>query len=161
VATNWEDGKAAKRAAEAKAGSREPSALDGVSATLPATTRALKLQNRAARVGFDWTDARDILAKIKEEIGELEAEMKDAAPKRDAVEDELGDLFFAIVNLARRLELDPEAALRRTNRKFESRFRAMEAMLAAGGKHMKDMPLEELERLWVRAKENERQKTAG
>ncbi len=161
VLTNWEADKAAKREAQARAENRAPSILDGVTTSLPAATRAVKLQNRAARVGFDWTDARDILAKIKEETAELEAEIK-IEKNKDAVEDELGDLFFALVNLARRLEVDPETALRRTNRKFERRFRAIETRLAAQGRTMADASLEEMEKIWVEVKtEEKRLKKAG
>ena len=161
VLTNWESDKAAKREAKAKAENRSISALDGVSTALPATTRAVKLQNRAARVGFDWVDARDILAKIREEASELEAEM-DVPNNKDALEDECGDLFFALINLARRLEVDPETALRRTNRKFERRFSAVEAHLAAEGRTLSQSSLDEMERLWVVIKEKEKQlKQAG
>lgn len=155
VLANWETDKAKKRAAEAKAENRTHGALDGVSEALPATTRAVKLQKRAARVGFDWTEARDILAKIREEIGELEAEIK-AKTGQDAMEDEMGDLLFALVNLARRLDIDPETALRRTNRKFEDRFRAMESRLAAEGRKMEGQPLDVLEKLWVEVKNAEK-----
>jgi len=164
VLKNWEEDKAAKRAAQAKAENREISALDGVSTALPATTRAVKLQNRAARVGFDWTDARDILAKIKEEVGELETEMnsKHGADNKDAVEDEFGDLFFALINLARRLGVDPETALRRTNRKFDRRFREIETRLASKGRKMTDASLDEMEQIWVEIKmEEKRVKKAG
>jgi ATP diphosphatase len=113
----------------------------------------VKLQNRAARVGFDWTNARDILAKIREEMGELEAEI---GGDKDAVEDELGDLFFALVNLARRLEVDPEAALRRTNRKFERRFREVEARMAAKGQAMSSASLDEMEKIWAEIKAEEK-----
>jgi len=147
VLTNWEEDKAAKRAAKAKAENRPISALDGVSTALPATSRALKLQNRAARVGFDWTDAKDILAKIKEETAELEAEI-DHKKGNNFIEDELGDLFFALINLARRLEIDPETALRSTNRKFERRFREIEKRLAAQGRQMNTTSLEEIEQIW-------------
>jgi len=161
VVTNWEADKAAKRAAQAKAENRPVSALDGISTALPATLRALKLQNRAARTGFDWTDARDILAKIREEIGELETEIK-AGSGKDAEEDELGDLFFALVNLARRLEIDPEGALRRTNRKFERRFREIERRLALQNRKLEDSSLEEMEAIWVSIKrEEKRVKKAG
>jgi ATP diphosphatase len=153
VVANWEADKAKKREAEAKAQNRAISTLDGVSTALPAPTRAVKLQNRAARVGFDWTDARDILAKIREEIGELEAEI---GGDKDAVEDELGDLYFAIVNLARRLEVDPEAALRRTNRKFERRFREIETRLTKKGVAMKDASLDKMEKIWVEIKTEEK-----
>jgi ATP diphosphatase len=155
VLANWENDKAAKREREAKAENREPSALDGISVALPATTRAIKLQNRAARVGFDWTDAKDILAKIKEEAAELEADMS-AASSHDATEDELGDLFFAVINLARRLDVDPETALRRTNRKFERRFREIEARLSAHNKKMVETSLEDMERMWCEVKAEEK-----
>jgi len=155
VLTNWETDKAKKRAARAEAEGRLPSALDGVSTALPASTRALKLQNRAARVGFDWTDAKDILAKIKEETAELETEIA-ANTGKDTQEDELGDLFFALVNLARRLEIDPEAALRRTNRKFERRFREIEHRLAAQGRKIDDASLEEMEGLCTAIKREEK-----
>ena len=117
VLSNWENDKAKKR--EAAADGKPVSALDGVSTALPASTRAVKLQNRAARVGFDWPEARDIIAKIREEIAEMEAEM-DTSDNHDAIEDEFGDVFFAVINLARRLKVDPETALRRTNRKFRT-----------------------------------------
>ncbi|HEU0117464.1 MAG TPA: nucleoside triphosphate pyrophosphohydrolase [Alphaproteobacteria bacterium] len=156
VLANWESDKAKKREAEAKAAGRDISVLDGVSTALPAATRAVKLQNRAARVGFDWTEARDIIAKIREETGELEAEINAKAGK-DRLEDELGDLFFALVNLARRLEVDPETALRRTNRKFERRFHGIEKKLTAQGKNIADTSLEEMERMWIEIKNQEKQ----
>ncbi len=152
----WEAQKAAERAAKAGATGVAPSALDGVTVGLPALTRALKLQKRAGRVGFDWKEAPPILDKIAEEVGELRQEM--TAPQRDAdrVEDELGDLLFACVNLARHLEVDPESALRRTNAKFERRFRRVEALLAADGKHPEQATLDEMEALWEQAKREER-----
>src|SRR5690606_13810744 len=100
---------------------------------LPALMRAEKLQKRAARVGFDWPEAAQVLDKIEEEIAELRAELASGAGS-DRLEDELGDLLFAAANLARHLNIDPEAALRRTNRKFEVRFRRIEALLAAAGR---------------------------
>lgn len=154
VLTNWEADKAKKRAAQAAAENRPVSALDGVSTALPAMLRALKLQNRAARVGFDWTDARDIIAKIREETGELEAEIKSG--DRDSREDELGDLFFVLVNLARRLEIEPETALRRANRKFERRFRGIETRLAAQGRKLEDTSLDEMEAAWQAVKQKEK-----
>jgi ATP diphosphatase len=152
----WEAQKAAERAAKARAAGAAPSALDGVTVGLPALSRALKLQRRAGRVGFDWKDAPPILDKIAEEVGELRHEM--AAPARDAARlaDELGDLLFACVNLARHLELDPESALRGTNAKFERRFRRVEALLAAAGKRPEQATLDEMERLWEQAKNEER-----
>jgi len=157
VLVNWEADKAAKREAEAKAEGRKVSLLDGVTTSLPATTRAVKLQNRAARVGFDWTDARDILAKIKEETAELEVEIN-ANKGLDSIEDEMGDLLFALVNLARRLEVDPETALRRTNRKFERRFREIENRLASKGRDIKEASLDEMERIWIEIKQEEKKK---
>ena len=152
----WEAQKAAERAAKARAAGTAPSALDGVTVGLPALSRALKLQKRAGRVGFDWKTAPPILDKIAEEIGELRHEM--AAPTRapDRIEDELGDLLFACVNLARHLEVDPESALRRTNAKFERRFRRVEALLAAEGKRPDEVALDVMEALWQQAKREER-----
>ena len=158
----WEDGKATERAAHAVASGRTPSALDGVIRGLPALSRALKLQRRAARVGFDWTETIDILDKIEEEIGELRVEIHAAAdagghgPAHDRVADELGDLLFALANLARRLEVDPEAALRGANAKFDRRFRRIEELLAAEGRVPTDATLDEMEALWCQAKREER-----
>lgn len=153
---NWEALKAREREAKAAASGRPPSALDGVIAGLPALTRALKLQKRAARVGFDWTRAEDILDKIEEEIGELRAELNRAKREPERVQDEMGDLIFALVNLARRLEVDPETALRGTNSKFDRRFRQVEGWLAEQGRSPEQATLEEMEELWVRAKRSER-----
>ena len=149
---NWEAQKAAERAA--KAGDRAPSALDGVSTTLPALTRALKLQARAGRVGFDWPEAAQVLDKIAEEIEEVRAEMIEGV-ELDRLEDEIGDLLFACVNLARKLKIDPEGALRRGNRKFERRFGHIERALAQQGRSPSEASLEEMEALWVEAKQQE------
>ncbi len=152
----WEDQKAAERADTARG--RPHSALDGVIAGLPALTRALKLQKRAARVGFDWTEPAEILDKIEEEIGELRAELR-AGRAPDRLADELGDLGFALVNLARRLDVDPEGALRGTNLKFERRFHRIEHWLAGQGRTPGSASLEEMEALWQRAKAEERQES--
>ncbi|MDR3450156.1 MAG: nucleoside triphosphate pyrophosphohydrolase [Alphaproteobacteria bacterium] len=154
VLANWETDKEAKRKAKAAAEGCALSVLDGVSTALPASVRAVKLQKRAARVGFDWSEARDIVGKIREEIGELEAEM--VSCDKDALEDELGDVFFAIANLARKLDIDPETALRRTNRKFERRFRGIEGRLAAQGKSIENASLAEMEDLWNALKREEK-----
>jgi ATP diphosphatase len=146
---DWEKVKAAERAAKG-----ETRVLDGVALGLPALTRAVKLQKRAARVGFDWDDPRAVVAKIAEEAGEL-AEA-DARRDRDALEDELGDLLFAVANLARHLDLDPEAALRRTNAKFTRRFAAVEDALHAAGRAPADAGLDEMEAHWQAAKRAER-----
>ena len=128
--------------AEERAKSPDQSALAGVALALPALERAAKLQRRAARTGFDWPDVSGPRAKIDEELAELEAETE-----HDRKLEELGDLLFAVVNLARHLNIEPEAALREANRKFEHRFRAIEQ--APG---FADMSLEEMEALWVEAK---------
>jgi ATP diphosphatase len=121
---------------------------------LPALTRALKLQRRAARVGFEWHELGRILDKISEEIDELRAEL-DAGAAPAPVADELGDLLFAVVNLARRAAADPEQALRAACRKFERRFRRVEALLAASGRVPQDAGLGEMEALWNEAKKED------
>ncbi len=136
---DWEGIKAAERAKQ-----DDGSALAGVALGLPALLRAEKLQKRAARPGFDWPDAAGARAKILEELAEV-----DAAPDRDAREDELGDLLFAVVNWSRKLGVDPEAALRRANAKFERRFRAMEN---AAGESFAALSLDEKEALWQQVK---------
>jgi ATP diphosphatase len=124
--------------------------LDGVPLALPALTRALKLQEKAARVGFDWSEAEPILDKIEEEIGEL----REALAGRDnaAVKDEFGDMLFAIVNLGRHLKLDAEASLAGTNEKFRSRFHHVERALNASGRSLEDATLAQMEALWQEAK---------
>ena len=122
----------------------DPSALAGVALGLPALLRAEKLQKRAARTGFDWPDPHGARAKVIEEIAEI-----DGATDADALEDEMGDLLFAVVNWARKLGVDPEAALRRGNRKFEKRFRQIETMGSAG---FSALSLDQKESLWVDAK---------
>jgi nucleoside triphosphate diphosphatase len=147
----WEAQKAAERRAEAESSGRAASALDGVGVALPALTRAQKLQARAARVGFDWPEVEPIFAKIDEEIAEVRAEI-DAGAASARVEDEVGDLLFAVVNLARRLGTDPEQALRGACRKFERRFRAVETALAG---HVSPT-LDEMEAEWQRVKTAEK-----
>jgi ATP diphosphatase len=154
MVVRWEDQKAAERNAKAEAEGRQASVLDGVTGGLPALTRAVKLQKRAARVGFDWTDPADILDKIEEEIGELRHELADADKSR--MQDELGDLLFAVVNLARRLDIDPETALRGTNAKFERRFRRIETLLSEAGRRPEDAGLDDMEALWQQAKREEK-----
>ena len=150
VTAQWEQRKAEERAARAAAEGRAASALDGVANNLPALLRAVKLQKRAARQGFDWPEAGDVLDKIAEEIDELREELHHR--NVDRLTDELGDVLFALVNLARHISIDPEAALRHTNAKFERRFRAIESALAAQGRSTQDADLAEMERLWQRAK---------
>ena len=127
--------------------------LDSVPVALPALTRALKLQEKAARVGFDWSEAAPILDKIEEEIGELREALAtgDAAP----IKDEFGDMLFAVVNLGRHLKLDSEAALSGTNEKFRSRFHYVEQALAASGSSLEKATLDDMEALWQQAKASE------
>ena len=146
----WEAQKAAERAKKAGA-DRPASALDGVSTALPALSRAAKLQARAGRVGFDWPEPAQVLDKIEEEIGEVRAELTQTIDA-DRLEDEVGDLLFACVNLARKLKIDPETALRRGNRKFERRFHYIERSLASEGRRPEEASLEEMEALWIAAK---------
>ena len=154
----WDQIKAEEKAARAKAG-RAPApgrdgALAGVSPGLPALARALKLQQKAGKVGFDWNDPKAVLAKIREEADEISAEL-DAGAK-EKVAGEIGDLLFAVVNLARHLDVDPETALRTTNLKFERRFGAIEDALAAAGKTPAEATLGEMDALWDQAKAAEK-----
>jgi ATP diphosphatase len=144
----WETQKRAERAARAERGT-----LAGIAVGLPALTRAAKLTSRAGRVGFDWPDALAVLDKLAEETAELRAELADADPDRLA--DEVGDMLFVMANLARKLELDPEACLSRANAKFARRFGFIEDRLALAGKTPADASLEEMERLWAAAKQEE------
>lgn len=146
---DWEAIKAVEREGKAERGT-----LDGVAMGLPALTRALKLQNRAARVGFDWPGPGDVLDKISEETAELVEARDRLGP--DELEEEFGDLLFVMANLGRHLKLDPELALRRANAKFTRRFRAIEAALAAGGRRPADSDLAEMDRLWDAAKAAEK-----
>jgi ATP diphosphatase len=155
----WE---ALKRGEREAAGDGDASALAGIARGLPEWQRAIKLQKRAATVGFDWPGPGPVVAKLHEEIDEARAEFAavaadpaDAAAQ-DRLEDEIGDLLFVCANLARHARVDPGTALRRANAKFERRFRAMEALAAADGVHLKDLPLDAQEAYWVRAKLAER-----
>ena len=154
VLKNWEADKAVKRDTQTAAANQQPSALDGVSTTLPALTRSQKLQKRASRVGFDWNDPIEFIKKIREEMAEFEHEIHNNS-SIDNMEDELGDVLFAVIGLASFMKLDPERALRHTNRKFENRFRFIETALTASGKTMQDASLEEMEKLWIEAKAKE------
>ncbi|WP_099867761.1 nucleoside triphosphate pyrophosphohydrolase [Pararhizobium haloflavum] len=161
VKINWESIKAEEKTerAERRRARGQPideadGLLDGVPRALPALTEALKIQQKAARVGFDWKEAGPIIDKIEEEIGELRAAM--TAGRHAAVSDELGDVIFAVANLGRHLDVDPEIALRDTNAKFRRRFAHIEASLAAEDIAIADAGLERMEALWQAAKDIER-----
>ncbi|WP_444999294.1 nucleoside triphosphate pyrophosphohydrolase [Halomonas mongoliensis] len=149
VHSRWESLKAEERAARAS-GEAPHSVLDDVPRTLPALSRAAKLSKRAARVGFDWPDARGVVAKIREELDEVEEAL--AAGDHEHAVEEVGDLLFAVTNLARTLKADPERCLRATNAKFERRFRHVEAALAADGQAPGEADLAAMERHWQAAK---------
>ncbi len=147
--TSWEGQKEAEREARAETGT-----LADVPLALPALTRAAKLTARVARVGFDWPDAASVLEKLDEEIAEVRAELPAADPARLA--DEVGDLLFVLANLARKLDLDPEACLRQANAKFTRRFEAMERAAAASGRTLSEMDLPAMEAEWQAVKRGER-----
>lgn len=152
VKSRWEEIKAEERAEKSEP--EQLSLLDDVPSALPALSRAAKLQKRAATVGFDWPDALPVLDKVREELDEVLQAMADG--DADALEDEIGDLLFATVNLARHLKHDPENALRRANRKFERRFRFIEQALRDSGRPIEDCNLDELDALWGEAKRQEK-----
>ena len=156
IKESWERIKEEERAQKpAPDADTSVSRLDGIARTLPAMARAEKLQRRAARHGFDWPDIGPVFDKLHEEIDELKEAWQaaeDGTGERDAVEDELGDLLFVCVNLARFMKVNPEQALKRTNRKFEMRFRAIEEILAAEGRDMDEESLEALDAIWQRVK---------
>jgi len=155
---HWEDLKRAERAAK---GDADASALAGISRGLPEWQRAVKLQHKAAKVGFDWPGPEPVLEKLHEEIEEVRVEFAavaaspDDAAARDRLEDELGDILFVCANLARHAKVDMGSALRRANLKFERRFRAMEALAAADG-GLAGQSLEAQDRYWDRAKAAEK-----
>ena len=146
---SWENRKAAERA---KKGDTPVGTLDGVARALPALLRAEKLQKRAARVGFDWKTIGPVIDKIEEELRELRSELEAGKLDTARIQDELGDVLFATANLARHCKIDPEAALRSTNDKFERRFRYIERKLAEQGRTPSQASLEEMEELWQAAK---------
>lgn len=155
--------KAERKAERARMGlapeAHEAGFLGGLPTALPALTRAQKLTTKAAKVGFDWPDAAQVIDKIHEELDEV----KEAASSKDGdrIEDEIGDLLFSVTNLARHFGIDPERALRRTNAKFERRFRAVEQGLVEQDRSLDEASLEEMERLWVAAKMSEREPGAS
>ncbi|HXW39749.1 MAG TPA: nucleoside triphosphate pyrophosphohydrolase, partial [Xanthobacteraceae bacterium] len=152
----WERIKAQEKEEKAaRKGASDQGALAGVPLALPALSRALKLQQKAGTVGFDWNDARAVLRKIREEADEIEAALDGRNATAADAAAEVGDLLFAAVNLARHLNADPEALLRQTNRKFERRFAAIERALAARGKSPAEATLAEMDALWDEAKAEE------
>ena len=153
VKQRWEEIKAEERAEQAAA-PEQLSLLDDVPNTLPALSRAAKLQKRAAQVGFDWPEALPVVDKVREELDEVLEAM--SANDSDAMAEEIGDLLFVVVNLARHLKADPETALRAANAKFERRFRFIEQVLREQGRDMQACSLEELDSIWAQAKREER-----
>lgn len=160
VKSLWDAIKATEKAERARArgsedkGATQPGLLAGVPRSLPALTRSEKLTQKAATVGFDWPDTSQVVDKIHEELAEIEEAAAGGSPER--IEDEIGDLLFAAANLARHFRIDPEAALRGTNAKFERRFGAIERALTQQGRTANEASLDELERLWAEAKAAER-----
>ena len=150
VKSQWD---AIKAQEKAEAGREPAHLLDGIPLAEPALARARTICARAARVGFDWPTAEAVLEKLDEETREVHVAM--AARDRDAIEDEIGDLLFVIANLARKLDIDPEGALRRANRKFTRRFRAMEARVAAEGLTLDEATLDQMEAAWQATKRDE------
>lgn len=147
----WEAIKAEERAARMD-GDQPPSALDDVPLALPALTRSRKLQSRAARVGFDWPEAHHVVDKVREELAELEEAMADTPRDQTHIHEEMGDLLLACVNLSRQLGVDPEQALRDGNRKFERRFRGLEAILSDAGEDPESVDFQRLEAAYQQAK---------
>jgi ATP diphosphatase len=152
VKTRWEEIKAEERASSGREG-KPKTLLSGIAPTLPALLRAFHIGTRAASVGFEWAAASDVVTKIQEEVDEIREVVVTAGPlNRERAEEEMGDLLFAISNLSRKLGIEPETALRKANDKFTRRFGDMERAVAASGRAMKDVTLEELEEEWQRVK---------
>lgn len=161
VLTQWEEIKKAERAAknpEGESGGRPGSLLDGVARAFPALVRAQKIQKKAAKAGFDWECPEDVIDKVREEISEVEAEvpLRHAPETKRRLAEEVGDLLFAVVNLARSLGLDSESALHAATAKFESRFRLMESQVPAG-ENFAGLPMERMNALWEQAKKERKQ----
>ncbi len=153
---NWEDEKAKERTLKAQQGNQQESVLDNIPKSLPSLNRAYKIQKRCANVGFDWAELEPVVAKIHEEIDEVLVEVKrtdlSEHEQQARIEDELGDLLFANVNLVRHLKANPEQVLRQANLKFEKRFRLVEETVLQQGKQMDDCSLEELDNIWNEVK---------
>lgn len=147
----WEAIKAAERGEK-----DEPRLLDGIAAALPPMTRAVKLQKRAARVGFDWTEPEPVIAKVHEELDEVTDELAQSPQDQDKIEDEIGDLLFAVINLARKSGIDPDQALARTNSKFTRRFNAIEDRAKHAGIDLNTIDLDQMENWWQEIKSEEK-----
>ncbi len=163
VLRNWEAIKAEEKRASGKrsAGSKNPSILDGVSSKAPALMEAHQISTKVARVGFDWTQIKDIFEKLQEEVDELREAIRTHADSHEEadhahVREEIGDLLFVVTNIARRLHVAPEAALKLSNRKFRRRFSSIERTLQARGQSFQETSLEQLETLWQEAKQDEK-----
>ncbi len=159
VVSNWEAIKRAERAGQGNGNGEPQSVLDGLPQSLPALEKARKLQQRTAGVGFDWREVRPVIDKLKEEIGEFEQAL--AAGDGAEMREELGDMLFAMVNLARHCKIDSESALRESNRRFEARFRDLEKLAAERGWELPERELRELDQLWALAKTRVRERTGG
>ena len=155
VIKNWEAIKAQEKAEKLKNRTPEQrSLLEGIPSKLPALHEAHQISSRAARVGFDWPDVEGVFSKLQEEVTELKEVISAGGgePQRERLEDEVGDMLFTIVNIARYLKVDSESALKRANRKFKVRFQYMESELSKQGKNLEETSLEEMEALWQKAK---------
>ena len=155
--TAWEETKARERVLKREASDTPPSALDGVASNLPALTRAVKLQNRAGRVGFDWPSIRPVFEKIEEEMAELRVEI-DNDGSEERIAEEYGDLLFVMANLGRHLKLEPETVLRSANRKFTRRFQTVEQRLTSRGKSLDQCSLEEMDDVWNEIRKEDKSK---
>ncbi len=162
INANWErikaEEKKLKEYQESALSSGSASILNDIPAALPAMTRALKLQKRAASAGFDWDSVAPVIAKVREELDELEEAMNASEPNHEHVQEEFGDILFTCANLARFIKVEPEMALRRTNDKFVQRFQRIEVLAEAQGKGLESMTLDELDALWNKAKIEEIQR---
>jgi MazG family protein len=156
VLSNWEAIKAAERQAAGKSEVKRQSLLDGTSTRLPALLESYQLTAKAARVGFDWKRGEDVFAKLEEEIGELKEEIARENPDPDAIKGEIGDLLFVVANISRWYGVEPESAMKATNRKFRRRFGHIETRLENQGKPWAETSLEEMDKLWDEAKKEEK-----
>lgn len=158
VRRSWERAKLARKTEQAAGDGEAPSLLDGVPASLPALVAAYRMTQKAAGVGFDWPDAAGVVAKVREELAEVETALAEDGARREAAREEVGDLLFAVANLARHLGADPEAALAACNQKFRRRLAAVEAALGRQGRTLADASLGEMDALWDEAKRSERRR---